>query len=98
MRRQKEQYPQIELVLVMAYLNDRRDASGYDRTIYPPLETVPPRFAIARRNEWMLRQADYVVTYITHGWGGAAQYAEKARRQGKTVLNLAQNDPVRDNA
>ena len=50
LRRQKMQYPQIELVLVMAYLNDGRDASGYDRTIYPPLETVPRRFAISRRN------------------------------------------------
>ena len=46
LRRQKMQYPQIELVLVMAYLNDGRDASGYDRTIYPPLETVPRRYAI----------------------------------------------------
>ena len=49
---------------------------------------MPPRFAIARRNGWMLKQADFVVTYVTHDWGGAAQFAEKARRQGKTVLNL----------
>ena len=39
----------------------------------------------------MLKQADFVVTYITHNWGGAAQYAEKAHRQGKRVLNLAEN-------
>ena len=30
----------------------------------------------------------YVVTYITHSWGGAYQYAEKARHQKKVVINL----------
>ena len=34
----KEKYPQIELVLVLAYLNTGRDVSGYDSTVYPPLE------------------------------------------------------------
>jgi hypothetical protein len=36
----------------------------------------------------MLDQSDYVVTYITHTWGGAAQYAEKAKYQKKVVINL----------
>jgi len=30
------------------------------------------------------------VTYITHSWGGAAQYAAMAERQGKTVINLVE--------
>ena len=37
---------------------------------------------------WVLKQSDYVVTYITHTWGGAYQYAEKAKKQGKIVVNL----------
>ena len=36
----------------------------------------------------MIKQSDYVVTYITHSWGGAAQFAEMAERQKKTVINL----------
>ena len=68
------------------------DMMGFSDTIFPEgLETVPPRFAISKRNDWMLKQADFVVTYIAHGWGGAVQYAEKAQRQGKRVLNLAEN-------
>ena len=53
------------------------------------IERVPPRFAISWRNKWMLRQSDFVVTYVTHSWGGAAQFAELAKRQKKTVINLA---------
>ena len=39
-------------------------------------------------NNWMLKHSDYVVTYITHTWGGAYQHDEKARRQKKVVINL----------
>ena len=49
---------------------------------------VPPRYAIDRRNKWMLKQADFVVTYITHDWGGAAKFAKMAEKQGKKVINL----------
>ena len=87
-------YPHISYAVVLERLPGPRDKAIWDfsDTIFTQgLETVPPRFAISRRNEWMLRQADFVVTYITHNWGGAAQYAEKAQRQGKRVLNLAEN-------
>ena len=68
-RRQKTKYPNIEAVLVLAYLNREMDASRYDGTTYPPLETVPPRYAIVRRNEWMVRESDVVISGVTHGWG-----------------------------
>lgn len=87
LRRQKMQYPQIELVLVMAYLNDGRDASGYDRTIYPPLETVPRRFAISRRNRWMVQSSDIVVAYVLHDWGGAAATLRCAIKKKKPILS-----------
>lgn len=94
LRELAEVYPHISYAVVLEQLPSPRDESVWDfsDTIFPEgLEAVPPRFAISRRNEWMLKQSDFVVTYITHNWGGAAQYAEKAHRQGKRVLNLAEN-------
>ena len=88
------EYPHISYAVVLERLPGPRDKAVWDfsDTIFPEgLETVLPRFAISKRNDWMLKQADFVVTYITHNWGGAAQYAEKAHRQGKRVLNLAEN-------
>lgn len=35
----------------------------------------------------MFKTIHYVVTYITHAWGGAYRCAEKARRK-KVVINL----------
>ena len=46
------------------------------------------RFAILWRNKWMLKQSDYVVAYVTHSWGGAAQFTAEAYRLGKMVLEV----------
>ena len=69
---------------------DEFDTRDYSDTMVPEgIETIHPRFAISWRNKCMLKQSDYVVTYITHSWGGAALFAEKAEQQKKTVINLA---------
>ncbi len=54
------------------------------------IETVPKRFAISWRNKWMIEQSDVVVTYVTHGFGGAWQFKALAQRQGKTVIELSE--------
>lgn len=92
LRELAEIYPHITYAVVLERLPYKQENSSLDfsLTMFPEdLEFAPPRFSISRRNEWMLKRSDFVVTYITHGWGGAAQFAEKAMRQGKTVINLA---------
>ncbi len=85
-RRQKAVYPHIESVLVLPYLNREFDAAAYDSTTYPPLEKVPPRFAIAKRNQWMVSESDVVISGVIHSWGGAAKTLDFARNKGKIIL------------
>lgn len=86
-------YPQIQYAVVLAYLPGKNPEFGsedYSDTMLPEgIEAVPRRFAITWRNKWMLRQADYVVTYVTHSWGGAAQFAELAAKKGKKIYSLS---------
>ncbi len=91
LRELKKEHPQINYAVVLAYMPGKQNKLDiYSDTMLPEgIESVHPRYAIPWRNDWMLRQSDYVVTYITHFWGGAAQYAAKAVRQGKIVSNLA---------
>lgn len=84
--RLRRDFERVRSVLILPYLNTPVDTSLYDVTLYPPLETVPPRFAIARRNEWMVGQADVVVAYVTHPWGGAAKMLQCARRKQKRLM------------
>ena len=60
----------------------------YSNTILPEeFEVVHPHYAFSLHNNWMLKQSDYVVIYITHSWGGAAQYVKEAKRQGKHIID-----------
>lgn len=90
LRELKREYPWINYAVVLAYMPSKKiEYDDYSDTMLPEgIESVHPRYAIAWRNNWMLKQADYVITYITHPWGGAYQYAKKAIRSGKTVINL----------
>ena len=89
----KQRHPHIRSVLVLSYLNQplhETERELYDETLYPPLESVPKRFAIARRNVWMAEQADVLVAYVRCPYGGAAAMLQCARRRNKRIL------PVQD--
>ena len=92
LRELKKTHPQIRLILVLPYLNSTMITDGYDETVYPPLETVPPRFAIVRRNEWMVRESDVVVAYVIRGFGGAAKTLEYARKKKKTIICYGESE------
>ena len=61
----------------------------YDSIVYPPLEKVPFRFAISKRNEWMVDNADIIIGYVKNQYGGAYKILEYAKRQRKNIINLA---------
>ncbi len=85
-----ETHPKIKINVVLAYIPVIKDKyEDYAHTIYPDnSENIPKRFAISERNMWMLKKSDYVLTYITHSYGGAAKFAEIARKKNKQVVNL----------
>lgn len=62
----------------------------YTDTIYPDgLEDAPPKFAVCKRNDWMIDNSDAVICYVVNNFGGAYTYTEKARRKGKRIINIA---------
>ena len=94
-RRQLENLSQtypITYNVVLAYLPTKKsEYDDYTNTILPEgIETVPKRFAISWRNKWMIQQSVVIVTYVTHSFGGAAQFKEMAEKQGKTVIELSE--------
>lgn len=87
----EKQYPHIRYAVVLAYMPGKKSEydDGHDTMLPEGIEAVHPRYAISWRNRWMIRNADYVVTWLTHTWGGAARYAKAAERQGKQVISLS---------
>ena len=96
-RRQLEALSQVYPItysVVLAYLPTKKsEYDDYARTLLPEgIETVPKRFAISYRNKWMIQQSDVVVTYVIHGFGGAAQFKALSEKQGKTVIELSERN------
>lgn len=94
LREMKKKYPDIIYNVVLAYMPAEKqeyELYHYSETLLPEgIETVPKRFAISWRNKWMARECDVVVCYITHSWGGAAQFVKYAKNQGKEIINLSE--------
>ncbi len=86
----KKEHPTVRCYTVLAYMPQKQGEPFSLETIYPEgLESVPRRFAIDRRNKWMLKQSDITVGYVRNSIGNAPRYLEMAKKSGKTVIRLA---------
>ena len=86
----KAKYPQIRYTVVLAYLPDEHIKEVYgEDTLFPDgLENVPKKFAICKRNDWMIQQSGYAVCYVHKVTGGAAKFREKAKKKGLKICDL----------
>lgn len=84
------QYPAIHTALVLPYLRVKQIPPCYDEIIYPPLEKVPWRLAILKRDEWLVEHCDLMIAYVTHEWGGAAKMMRFAERKKKRIISLVE--------
>ena len=94
-RRYQKAHPNTKLIFITPYITPNYQKNHldykkdlYDDIIYPELEKVPLKFAISYRNKWMVEQADYVIAYIEHAWGGAYQTYTHAKRKNKPIFNI----------
>ena len=87
----KKIYPSISVSVVLSYLptQSAKHDPYQDYSIYPDEVAVAPRrFAIDKRNRWMIEHADFCICYITHTWGGAYKFVKMAKRKGIETINL----------
>ncbi|MBQ6824291.1 MAG: hypothetical protein IJP27_06545 [Clostridia bacterium] len=79
------EYP-IEYGVVLAYLPKEGDPTIEHSVVWEGLEEVPPRYAIDRRNRWMVERCDYLIGYQRKSFGGAATFIALAMRKKKNVI------------
>ncbi|MBR2721242.1 MAG: DUF1273 family protein [Clostridia bacterium] len=95
-RELKQEHTNIELVYITPFISLSEQAKIQqmqkdgvcDTSIYPPIERVPAKFAISKRNEWMMANADMIIAYVNHDYGGAYQSLKVAKRKKKNIINI----------
>ena len=87
----KTSYPYIRFWVVLAYMPalTLKNDLYCDYSIFPEdLEAVHPKFAIEKRNRWLIDRADCCICYVNNTWGGAYKFARLAKKRGLPVINL----------
>lgn len=99
-RRMKQKYPDITLMLVLPYHPAERPTEapdGFDGTYHPDsLESTPKRYAIVRANRIMVDACDWLICYVRHGAGNSRKLLEYAQRRAAKGLiqieNIGENE------
>ena len=92
-KRAKQKYPDITLMLVLSYHPAERAVpapDGFDGTYYPEgLENTPRRYAIVRTNQIMVDTCDWLVCYVCHGASNSRNLLEYAQqREAKGLMQI----------
>ena len=92
-KRAKQKYPDITLMLVLPYHPAERAVptpNGFDGTYHPEgLENAPRRYAIVRTNQIMVDDSDWLVCYVRHGASNSRNLLEYAkRREAKELIQI----------
>lgn len=92
----QDTHPHTKLIFITPYMTEEYQKSHleplsplYDTILYPPIESVHLRFAISHRNKWMVEQADVLIAYVTHDFGGAYTTCKHAKRKKKRIFDFA---------
>jgi len=92
-KRAKQKYPDITLMLVLPYHPAERPTeapAGFDGTYHPERqENTPKRYAIVRTNQIMVDTCDWLVCYVRHGASNSRNLLEYAqRRKAKGLIQI----------
>ena len=99
-KRLKQKYPDITLMLVLPYHPAERPTEapdGFDGTYHlDGLESTPKRYAIVRANRIMVDACDWLICYVRHGAGNSRKLLEYAQRRSAKGLiqieNIGENE------
>lgn len=85
----KEGQP-INLNVVLSYHNEEVIRAEQKYTLYPEgLENTPLRFAIAKRNDLLIKKSQILVAYVRHSFSNSHRWISKAKKKGLKIINLA---------
>ncbi len=80
--------------VIAEYLNNQESFEDYydEIELSAAASKAHPKAAIQLRNREMVDRANLIICFIDHESGGAYQTVKYAKKQGKTVINLADSE------
>lgn len=80
----------IKYYIVLSKINEKALNGIQSSTIFPEgLELVPPKFAISKRNEWLIKSSNIAVVYLRNKYSNCYKWVNKASSKGLKIINIA---------
>ena len=84
----------IRINVITAYLN-QKDLSVYKQNeiIFPEiLEKTPYRYAINKRNFYMIEKSQYMICYMNHTFSNTYNFVNRAAKRKLKIINIGEYD------
>ena len=79
----------VNFSVILSNVNEMSIGADQSYTIFPEgLEKALPKFAISKRNDWMINNSQIAITYVNHHFSSSYKWLEKARKKGVKIINL----------
>ena len=84
----------IEIKVMVAYLNQKSTIKYLDNeTIFPSvLEKTPLKYAISKRNMYMIDESQYMICYLNHTFSNSYTFVKYALSHKLQVINIGNFD------
>ena len=80
---------EVHLTVVLSHLGERAMVADQECTLFPEgLELALPRFAISKRNDWLIKNSQIAVIYVNNSFSNSYKLMEKARKKGVKIINI----------
>lgn len=81
----------IKTIVVLSHLNRTNQYYDMSKTIFPDVLTkTPPRFAITKRNQYMISQSQYMICGVNNTLSNSYRFAKEAQKRGLKVINIGE--------
>lgn len=79
----------VQYTIVLSYLGERALNGDQNATLLPfEQENALPRFAISKRNEWLIHHATHAIVYAKYKISNSYRLAEKCKQKGIKTIYL----------
>ena len=79
--------------IVLSHIDEQALCQEQHATIFPEgLEKALPKYAISKRNHWLIKNSAWVIAYKTNQISNCHKWVEKAKKAGLEIINLAERE------
>ncbi len=76
--------------IILSYVDERALSGNQAATLFPEeLENCIPRFAVSKRNRWLIKNSSFLLAYSKHTLSNSSKWIAAAQKRGLEVINLA---------